>query len=58
MSKKEGWGYAVDGKWHYFRDGMSLCGKIGFYNGETEQGNDDSPDNCKSCRNKLKKEKK
>jgi hypothetical protein len=55
---KEGW--ALPGfsrKWHYFRkDGPSLCGKVGFYFGAREQGNDDSKDNCAECRKRKAKE--
>lgn len=54
----EGWGKSpVSRKWHFFAaDGRSLCGKIGFYFGPKEPGQDDSPDNCAECRKRLKKE--
>jgi len=57
---KEGWGYVNQSpKWHYFIDGRSLCGKwLGLGLGELEQGKDDSPDNCKECRRRLKKKEK
>ena len=58
--KKEGWTWLYNSKkWHYFRDGRSLCGKWGrFGSPDTlEQGKDDSPDNCAVCRKKLAKEK-
>jgi len=52
-----GWGKSpVSRKWHYFHDresGLSLCGTIGFFFGPTEQGNDDSKDNCARCRKEL-----
>lgn len=53
-SKREGWGSTpLSRKWHYFVNGMSLCGKIGFFKGELEQGNDDSNDNCTACKKAL-----
>lgn len=58
MEDEEGWVcLANSNKYHYIRDSRSLCGKwmyLGniFYADEFE-----SPDDCKSCRNKLKKEK-
>ena len=57
MSVKEGWGYSphISKKWHYFVNGTSLCRKIGFFHGELEQGNDDSPDNCTACKKALKR---
>jgi len=59
MSKKkvakEGWGWPANSrKAHYFVDGLSLCGRWGYF-GEVEQGNDDSPDNCAVCKRLLKK---
>lgn len=38
-------------KWHYFRNGRSLCGKWGFP-GRLTAGMDDSPDNCAVCKRK------
>jgi len=55
MSQNEGWGFYLSRKWHYFVNGTSLCRKIGFFRGELEQGNDDSPDNCTSCKKALKR---
>lgn len=52
----EGWTYLTNSKvWHHFReDGRSLCGKwLYFGKAEFEQGNDNSPDNCKACIKKL-----
>jgi len=56
---KEGWGFPGRGnKAHYFlANGMSLCNKWGFYKGPTEQGNDDSSDNCTACKKALQKRK-
>lgn len=58
----EGWGFPGGSrKAHYFiidpgcSMAKSLCGKYGFYGGPTEQGNDDSPDNCSPCKKKLKR---
>lgn len=51
----EGWAWLINAtKWHYFRtDGRSLCGRwMLLSNNATERGNDNSPDNCKSCRRK------
>ena len=57
--RNEGWGApGCSKKYHYFTaDGRSLCMKIGFYRGEREQGNDDSPDNCAECRKRLARSK-
>ena len=54
---REGWGFSphISKKWHYFVNGVSLCGKIGFYRGKLEQGNDDSEDNCTACKKALKR---
>lgn len=56
----EGWTWLYNAtKWHYFRDGYSLCGKWMILGEQDyEQGNNDSPDNCKSCKRKLLKEQK
>ncbi len=52
---KEGWTWIFGSpKWHYMINGRSLCGSwLLLGNPELEQGNDNSPDNCKSCKNKL-----
>jgi len=54
---KEGWTWLFNArKWHYFRNGESLCRKWMIWNsGDLELENDDSPDNCATCRKKLKK---
>ena len=57
---KEGWGWLHNStKWHYFREGRSLCGKWMMLGSgdDLETGNYNSPDNCKGCKNKLAKEK-
>lgn len=58
-SATEGWNWLLNSsKWHYFRGGRSLCGNwLGLGLTEYQQGNDESPDNCKACRKKLVKEK-
>jgi hypothetical protein len=49
----EGWGnpepFNSRSKFHYFRGGMSLCRKWGFYRGDLEQGNDEHWENCGKC---------
>lgn len=51
---KEGWTWLSNStKWHYFVDGISLCGKWRLLvTGDLEQGKDDSPDNCAACKKK------
>ena len=58
-NKKEGWTYLTNSpKWHYFVDGRSLCKRFMLFAlPDLELGNDNSPDNCKACRNKLLKRK-
>ncbi|GAI42565.1 unnamed protein product, partial [marine sediment metagenome] len=41
-------------KAHYFIDGRSLCGKWLFF-GALYDSNDNSPDNCTSCKKAVKK---
>ena len=54
----EGWGWPANSKKaHYFLKGMSLCNKW-MYQGDLEQGNDYSSDNCKVCVHKLVKRRK
>lgn len=52
--EKEGWGnpdpFNQRSKFHYFRQGRSLCRKWGFYRGDVEQGQDDHSDNCGTCK--------
>lgn len=52
----EGWNWLYNTpKWHYFVDGTSLCKRWLLFSipEKMEQGNDNSPDNCKLCRKKL-----
>jgi hypothetical protein len=55
---KEGWTYLYNSpKWHYFREGRSICKRwMTLGNPELEQGNDNSKDNCKACIKALEKE--
>lgn len=57
MSEKEGWGQLFNAdtgcmtkKWHYFRKGLSLCGRY-MYFGRMDLSTDldTHPDNCKKC---------
>ena len=55
MSEKQGWGYPANSrKAHYFVKNRSLCGKM-LYFGDLEDSNDDSSDNCTSCKKAVKK---
>lgn len=56
--KTEGWAKPSSfAKYHYFAvDGMSLCRCFRILWHELIQGNDDSPDNCKKCRELRAKE--
>lgn len=57
---KEGWGFTgTSRKAHYFREGMSLCGKWGFRspNAPLEPDNGPSRDDCVACRRALDREK-
>ena len=53
-SKTEGWTWLHNSrKWHYFRNNRSLCGGFGTLSHPSEGyevGNDESKDNCASCR--------
>ena len=54
---KEGWTYLWNSpKWHYFRDGKSLCGRWMCLGSEFEAGNETSPDNCVTCMKKRMRE--
>lgn len=55
-TKPEGWGWLTNSpKWHYFQDGRSLCGRWFTFSKNFEDGNETSPDNCKSCVTKKQK---
>lgn len=58
QKQKQGWGnprpYNANSKFHYFKNGIALCGKwmqMPFL--ELEEGMDDHRDNCAQCK-KLK----
>jgi precorrin-2 methylase len=57
-NKKEGWTWLINSKkWHYFRNGISLCGKfMNLGNPNLEQGNNESSDNCAACKKMILKE--
>lgn len=43
-------------KWHFFRDGKSLCGGWAYFGRNSlELGNDASEENCAACRRKVAK---
>lgn len=56
---REGWGVlrAGERRYHYYRDGRSLCSRVGFYRGtlEADDGQPSSND-CKGCRKILSRE--
>ncbi len=61
MSKgkpKEGWTWLTNSpKWHYFRDGRSLCNKFMLFGKHNfKQADNNRPDNCAMCKKKLDKE--
>ena len=54
---KEGWGKpGLSRKWHWFRQGHSLCRKWIFFGDQLEQDGDNSPDHCIECFRALQKE--
>lgn len=57
----EGWGVILPGdrRAHYYRNGMALCRRVGFYGGPLypEDGNTGSYDDHKECRTLLDREK-
>ena len=56
----EGWGAMRPGDrvHHYYRDGDSLCGKVGLYYGPLDEDDkndaDPLPSDCKACFRKLR----
>lgn len=56
----KGWGVIRPGdrKAHYYRDMFSLCGRVGFYNGDLGPDQFTSTDDCAACRKVLEREKK
>jgi len=58
VKENEGWTYLLNSpKWHYFRDGRSLCRKF-LLLGKPEFDGDEpnSPDNCAKCQTLRNKE--
>jgi hypothetical protein len=55
---REGWGVIRPGdrRAHYYRDGMSLCRRVGFYAGPLDPDDKPSPDDCAACRKQLDRE--
>lgn len=55
---KEGWGVIRPGdrKAHYYRQGMSLCRRVGFYGGPLDAEDFPSKDDCAACRKELLRE--
>ena len=52
----EGWNWLHNSnKAHYFRNGTSLCGRWLYLGKNFEHGNDNSLDNCSSCKKKKQK---
>lgn len=58
-SKNEGWTWLLNAsKWHYFRNGRSLCGKWMLPGGGSfPAAADDSDHNCAACKRKREVEK-
>lgn len=55
---KEGWNAVYNSKkFHYFKEGRSLCKKYGLLGYEGLQADNGKPsiDDCKACSNKLRK---
>lgn len=54
----EGWGAIRPGdrKAHYYREGTSLCRRVGFYRDHLEADDFPSSDDCAACRKVLKRE--
>lgn len=54
----EGWGVMRPGdrRFHYYRDTMSLCRRVGFYRGELSPDSEPTPLDCAACRKALSRE--
>ena len=55
-NEAEGWGVLRPGdrRHHYYRDSMSLCGRVGFYFGHLDPDNGRlGPQDCAACSKKL-----
>jgi hypothetical protein len=56
--RAEGWGVIRSGDRtsHYYRDGMPLCRRVGFYLGPLHPDTGTGPDDHKECRRLLDRE--
>jgi hypothetical protein len=54
----EGWGVLRPGdrRFHYYRDSMSLCRRVGFYFGELDPDTGADTKDCAACRKALDRE--
>lgn len=53
---ERGWGFPSNSKKaHYFHGGRSLCSRWAYW-GHLEQGDDESPDNCRECVRRKKRD--
>jgi len=53
----EGWAQPLNSKkFHFFREGRSLCGKWAFLSEDLDDDNEevDSPDDCRECLRRRK----
>jgi hypothetical protein len=59
MPDSEGWTYLHNSpKWHYFRKGLSMCGRFMLLQNPSEgfeTGNNASKSNCRGCIRELEK---
>jgi hypothetical protein len=59
MNPDEGWGFPMlSKKAHFFRNGISVCGRWMFMGKLDAETGVRSPDDCKACTKKVLKEKK
>ncbi len=58
QAEPEGWGVIRPGdrRAHYYREGMSLCRRVGFYSGPLDPDTFKSKDDCAACRKVLDRE--
>jgi len=55
MTGPEGWGWPVTSdRWHYFRDGASLCELVMNFNGDLYEAPEKGAEVCKVCQRALK----
>ena len=55
---EEGWGVLRPGdrRFHYYREGMSLCRRVGFYRSELTPDTGTNTLDCAACRKVLDRE--